>query len=125
MAIVQIRLNNRQYDIACDDGQEDHLKSLARELDDRMKSLIRAMGSSPGDTMALVLTSLTMADELLEHKKENKKIAQEVKRLSSTVNPDQKLEQEERMLEIENAMATTLEEIAVRIEKIAQQIEVS
>ena len=124
MAIVHIRLSNREYDIACDDGQEDHLRGLAREVDDRIKALIKGMGSNPGESMALVLTSLMMADELIENKKEVSKIALEVKRLSSLVNEDQKIEQDGRMLEMETAMASTLEEIALRIEKIAEAIEV-
>lgn len=124
MAIVNIRLNSRQYDVACDDGQEDHLRGLASEVDERIKSLIKAMGSNPGESMALALTSLMMADELIENKKEITKIAMEVKRLSSLVNDDQKQEHEDRMLEMESAMASTLEDIALRIEKIAEAIEV-
>lgn len=124
MAIVQIRINNRPYDVACDDGQEDHLGLLAEEIDERVRELVRAMGTHPGEAMSLLLTALTMADEILENKKENAKIAAEVQRLASLVNDDRKQEQEGRMVEIENAMAVTLEEIALRIEKIADQIEI-
>ena len=125
MAQVRIRLNSREYDVACDDGQEDHLRGLAGAVDDRIKSLIKAMGTNPGESMAMVLTSLMMADELIENKKEIVKIAAEVQRLSMLVNDDKKLEQDGRMIEMESAMATTLEEIALRIEKIAEAIEVS
>ncbi len=125
MAQVRIRLNSREYDVACDDGQEDHLRGLAGAVDDRIKSLIKVMGTNPGESMAMVLTSLMMADELIENKKEIVKIAAEVQRLSLLVNDDKKLEQEGRMIEMESAMATTLEEIALRIEKIAEAIEVS
>ena len=125
MASMHIRLNNRDFEIACDDGQEDHLRGLAGQVDDRIKTLIRAMGSNPGDSLALVLTALTMADELFENKKETAKIAAEVQRLAALVNSDKKLEQDGRMHEIEAAMAATLEEIAQRIETIAEAVEVS
>jgi len=125
MAIVQIRINCRHYDVACDDGQEAHLRGLAEEVDSRARALVKAMGANPGEGMALILTALTMADELIENKKENRKIATEVQRLAALVNEDKKLEQDDRMMEIENAMAVTLEEIALRIEKIAETIEVS
>jgi len=125
MALVHIRLNGRDYDVACDDGQEDHLRGLAGQVDDRLKTLIRAMGTNPGESMALALIALTMADELLENKKETAKISSEVQRLAALVNDSKNLEQESHMLEIEHAMATTLEEIALRIERIAETIEVS
>lgn len=125
MALVHIRINGREYDVACDDGQEGHLRGLADEVDGRVRSLVRSMGANPGEAMAVVLTALTMADEIIENKKETKKIASEVQRLAALVNEDKKLEQEDRMMEIENAMAVTLEEIALRIEKIAESIEVS
>jgi len=123
MALVTLRINSRHYDVACDDGQEDHLRTLADEIDDRMRALVRAMGSNPGESMALLLTALTMADEILENKRENRAVADEVQRLASLVNDDKQLGQEGRMVEIEHAMAITLDEIALRIEKIADQVE--
>ncbi len=123
MAIVGLRIHGRQYEVACDDGQEDHLRMLADEVDDRMRTLVRNMGASPGADMAMMLTALTMADEIIENRKENKEIAAEVHRLAGLVNDDKHMGQEGRMVEIEQAMATTLEEIAQRIEKIADQVE--
>jgi len=123
MSIVQIRVNGKEYSVACDDGQEEQLRFLADEVDDRIRSLVFSMGSNPGEGMALLLTALTMADELIENKKEIEKIAAEVNRLGSLVNDDQKAAQDTRLVEIEHAMVVTLEEIAQRIEKIADQIE--
>ena len=125
MASVSIRINGREYQVACDDGQEEQLRFLAEEVDDRMKALVRAMGSNPGEGMAFLLTSLTMADEIIENKREIENVAAEVQRLASLVNEDRRVEKDERMVEIENAMAITLEEIALRIEKIADRIELS
>jgi cell division protein ZapA len=124
MAQIQIRVNGKEYVVACDDGQEEQLRYLADEVDDRIRSLVFAMGSNPGESMAFLLTMLTMADEILENKREIENVASEVQRLASLVNDDQKQAQDGRIDEIEHAMAVTLEEIALRIEKIAQQIEV-
>jgi len=123
MSSVHIRINGREYQVACDDGQEEQLKFLSHEVDERVRHLLRGMGTNPGEVMALLLTSLTMADEIIENKQEIESIAAEVQRLASLVNNDRKLEQDDRMVEIENAMAVTLEEIAIRIEKIADRIE--
>lgn len=121
MAIVHIRVGNREYDVACDDGQEDHLRLLADDIDERVRSLMFNMGGSVGDNLALLLTSLTIADELVESKKEIRSIAADVAHLSSQLDRDQ---QRSRMAEMEGAMAHTLDEIATRIEKIAERIEI-
>lgn len=124
MAIVQVRINGRHHDVACDDGQEEHLRFLADEVDERVRRLVRSMGGAVTEPMAFLLTALTMADEIIEYRRENHEVAREVQRLAQLVNDDQKLQQEGRMVEIEHAMAVTLEEIASRIEKIADQIEI-
>lgn len=123
MALVHVRINGRHYELACDDGQEDHLRTLADEVDERMRRLVKAVGTHPGETMAFLLTMLTMADEIIEHRRENLQIANEVQRLASIVNDDGQQGQTERMADIEHAMAITLDEIAQRIEKIAEQVE--
>ena len=120
MAVVRVQINGRIYDIACDDGQEDHLRLLADEVDDRVRALLGAAGSSTGEIMALLLTSLTMADELLEHKKAGHATAQPVYQ----ANDEEKRQYEQHLQEMESSMARTLNEIAHRIEAIAQQIEI-
>ena len=123
MAVVGLRINGRQYEVVCDDGQEDHLRMLADEISDRMRSLLRNMGANPGGDMAMMLTALTMADEIIENKKENQDLATEVRRLASLLNADKQREHEGQMVEIEQSMVAKLEEIAIRIEKIADQVE--
>ena len=112
-----IRIHGRDYDLACDDGEEEHLRFLADELDDRVRALASRMGGNPGESMALLLVALTMVDELAENKREIAQLAADVKKGSKTA-PDG------RLAELEDAMAITLEDIAVRIEKIASRIEV-
>ena len=65
MAQVTVIINNRRYDIACDDGEEAHLTDLAQYLDKRVNELTRAVGQI-GDARLLVMASLLVADELSE-----------------------------------------------------------
>ena len=65
MAQVALTINKRSYDIACDDGQEDHLRSLASDLDARVQSLRRSVGEI-GDLRLLVMAALLLEDELNE-----------------------------------------------------------
>lgn len=117
MTAVTIKVGGRDYRVACDDGQEEHLRLLADDIDERVGSLVFGMGSNPGEAMALLITALTMADELIELKKENERL----RRQSPAQAP--RLD-EARILEMEAAMAATLEDIAGRIEKIADQVEI-
>jgi cell division protein ZapA len=117
MTAVTIKVNGRDYRVACDDGQEDHLRLLADEVDDRIRSLIFGMDNNPAEGMALLMAALTMADELIELKRENEKLMA----LGDTEAPPVG---EDRVREMEAAMAATLDEIAHRIEKIADQVEI-
>jgi cell division protein ZapA len=126
MAIVHIRVHGYEYDIACDDGEEDQLRFLADEVDDRVRAIASGKGGNPGEAMSLLIAALVMADELIENKREIKKIAAEANRLAALVQNSKNsapAQQPDRMAEIESAMAVTLEEIALKIEKIADRIE--
>jgi cell division protein ZapA len=63
MAQVSIIINNRKYQVACDDGQEAHLTRLGIYVDKRLNELIAAVGQV-GEARLLVMVSLLLADEL-------------------------------------------------------------
>jgi cell division protein ZapA len=65
MSQVSVTINGRQFRMACEDGQEEHLTTLARELDGRIENL-RAKFGEIGDTRLTVMAALTIADELGE-----------------------------------------------------------
>lgn len=65
MARVEIELNGRQYAVACEEGQEQRLREIASFVDAKMGALAQGkMGAS--ETQLLVLTTLTMADQLFD-----------------------------------------------------------
>ena len=65
MAQVEVTINGRDYRIACDDGQEEHLEGLAAYVDRRVSELVSAVGQV-GEARLLVMVSLLIADELSE-----------------------------------------------------------
>ena len=65
MAQVEVTINGRNYQIACDDGQEAHLVQLGEYIDKRVQELVTAVGQV-GDSRLLVMTSLLIADELAD-----------------------------------------------------------
>jgi cell division protein ZapA len=65
MSQVNVVINSRQYRMACEDGQEERLLELARDLDQRIGQLRDKFGEI-GDTRLTVMAALTIADELSE-----------------------------------------------------------
>ncbi len=63
MAQVTVKINGYSYTVGCEDGQEQHLLSMAEQVESRIDS-IKALGGSSGEARLLVLATLLMADEL-------------------------------------------------------------
>jgi cell division protein ZapA len=62
---VPITVIGRTFEITCDEGQENDVQSLARQVDNRANALMRSVGQA-GDTRLLVMVALSFADELAE-----------------------------------------------------------
>jgi cell division protein ZapA len=65
MAQISSTIAGRQFRLACEDGQEEHLQELAKDIDQRIISLRRKFGEI-GDTRLTVMAALMVADELAE-----------------------------------------------------------
>jgi cell division protein ZapA len=65
MTQVTATIAGRQFRLACEDGQEEHLQVLAKSLDQRIIDL-RAKFGEIGDTRLTVMAALMIADELAE-----------------------------------------------------------
>ena len=65
MSQVTVTINGRQFRMACDEGQEAHLKRLAADLDERIEKLRKNFGEI-GDTRLTVMAALTISDELAD-----------------------------------------------------------
>ena len=107
MPTVTIALNGRNYDIACDDGEQARVTELAGELRRRMESLTRNSGHL-SEGMVFVMTALLLADELDQKKRETSKLKDEGRETS---------------LKRELALADTIEELAARVETLAARVE--
>jgi len=63
MAEVTITLNGRTYRLECDDGEEAHLLSLSDKVGECLGALQKQFGQV-GDDRLLLMSALTIADEL-------------------------------------------------------------
>ena len=69
MANINIKFNNKDYLLSCDDGQEEDLKNLTKFLDKKYLSLKEKLGNI-GENKLLLITSIQVIDEYFDLKKE-------------------------------------------------------
>ena len=80
MGQVNTTIAGRQYRLACEDGQEDHLLALAKDIDSRIIDLRRKFGEI-GDTRLTVMAALMLADEMAENRQKVRKFEEEIAEL--------------------------------------------
>lgn len=67
MAQVVVTIAGRTYRMACEEGQESHIESLAAHVDSKMAGLKSSFGEI-GEQRLVTMAALTVADELFELK---------------------------------------------------------
>ncbi len=65
MASVDLEVGGRKYTLACRDGEEAHLRSVAAVVDRKAREAASALGNL-GEARQLLFASLLLADELKE-----------------------------------------------------------
>ncbi len=68
MANINIKFNNKDYLLSCDDGQEESLKELTSFLDKKYKELKDKLGNI-GENKLLLITTIKLIDEYFDLKK--------------------------------------------------------
>ena len=82
MANVNIKFNNKDYLLSCDDGQEEDLKSLTKFLDKKYSDLKEKLGNI-GENNLLLITSIQVIDEYFDLKKRVKSQKENFENLSN------------------------------------------
>lgn len=116
MPLVNVMVNGRAYTLACDAGEEEHLKQLAVYVDAKVKELLTSVGQV-GDQRLLLMAALLMADEQHEAVTRLQDIERELGELKQA--------QESANIEIaktEGLVAQSLESAAGRLEEIAARL---
>tara|TARA_B100000965_G_scaffold21086_1_gene15910 strand:+ start:1614 stop:2060 length:447 start_codon:yes stop_codon:yes gene_type:complete len=67
MANVNIKFNNKDYLLSCDDGQEESLKSLTKFLDKKYGELKDKLGNI-GENKLLLITTIQLIDDYFDLK---------------------------------------------------------
>ncbi len=116
MSHIGVTINGRQYRMACEDGQEEHLTRLAQDLDRRIEEL-RGQFGEIGDMRLAVMAALTLADELAEAGKRLRRAEEEFAALDAA-----QAAASERSQVTEAAIAAALNSAAERIERATKAL---
>ena len=116
MSHVSVTIHGRQYRMACEDGQEDHLTRLANDLDQRIEQLKASFGAI-GDMRLIVMAALTMGDELFEAIKRIRRLEEELSALQ-----DARVASSERAQQTQTAIAAALNSASERIEGVTRSL---
>jgi len=119
MAQVNASIAGRQFRLACEDGQEEHLQALAKDLDERIAALRQKFGEI-GDTRLTVMAALMVSDELAE-------ITRRVRRLEeeATALKDARVVAADRAKAASSAVVNAFNSAAERIEGITKKLNAS
>ena len=103
MASIDIEIAGRKYDVACRDGEEEHLRSVAALVDRRAHDAVAALGNLT-ETRQLLFAALLIADDL-----------KEVRAGNDIPDPTP--------LPPDPAVADALERLAANVENLADRLE--
>ena len=87
MANVNIKFNNKDYLLSCDDGQEESLKTLTKFLDKKYNELKDKLGNI-GENKLLLITTIQLIDEYFDLKQ---RVTQQKEKLDEIAKKFQEL----------------------------------
>jgi cell division protein ZapA len=113
MPLVNVLINGHAYTVACDDGEDEHLRELAQFFDKRVREMVSSVGQV-GDSRLLLLAGLVVSDELAETLGRLEEIEKEIAGLKERQSDDG--------TEREEQIARALDRAAERVEAIAARL---
>ncbi len=105
MSQVSVSIDGRKYRLACNEGEEARLESLAGLIDEKIGQMRKTFGEI-GDQRLVIMAALTIADNLAEA------------RDAAAAERDRFKEAEQRAQRI----ASSLDELGSRLEQVAARL---
>ena len=116
MSEVTVTIDGKSYRMACDPGQEEHLKDLAARFDRYVGHLKESFGEI-GDQRITVMASIMVMDELVELQQRVKGLETEMESLRRT--RDEALQKADS---VDGLLMERLSAVAGKIEAVAAKM---
>ena len=111
MANVNIKFNNKDYLLSCDDGQEESLKKLTKFLDKKYSELQDKLGNI-GENKLLLITTIKLIDDYFDLKQ---KVTDQKKKLDIISN---------KFKEIKSLAIKYKEDKDIEIKKLNEELDI-
>ena len=117
MANVNVKFNNKDYLLSCDDGQEESLKKLTIFLDKKYSELKDKLGNI-GENKLLLITTIQLIDEYFDLKQ---KVSLQKKKLDEISNKFKEIKT--LAIEYKKDKDIEIEKLNTELEKFKKMIE--
>ena len=117
MANVNVKFNNKDYLLSCDDGQEESLKKLTKFLDKKYSELKDKLGNI-GENKLLLITTIQLIDEYFDLKQ---KVTSQKKKLDEISNKFKEIKT--LAIEYKKDKDIEIEQLNTELEKFKKMIE--
>ena len=117
MANVNVKFNNKDYLLSCDDGQEESLKKLTIFLDKKYSELKEKLGNI-GENKLLLITTIQLIDEYFDLKQ---KVTLQKNKLDEISNKFKEIKT--LAIEYKKDKDTEIEKLNNELEKFKKMIE--
>ena len=119
MANVNVKFNNKDYLLSCDDGQEESLKKLTKFLDNKYSELKDKLGNI-GENKLLLITTIQLIDEYFDLKQ---KVTQQKIKLDEISSKFKEIKS--LALEYKKDKDEEIKKLNIELEKFKEAIEES
>jgi cell division protein ZapA len=116
MPVVSVEVNGRPYVVGCEEGQEEHVRLLARQFDRQVQDIAGQVGAV-GELRLFLLAALTTADELSDTRARLDRLQRGV-----PTPPPAAAAAGGDVARAEQRAAAALDEAAARIEALTEQL---
>ena len=119
MANINIKFNNKDYLLSCDDGQEEDLKNLTKFLDKKYSNLKEKLGNI-GENKLLLITTIQVIDEYFNLKKKVMSQKENFENLSKKFK-----EMKSLVINYKEGKETEISKLNIELDKFKEMVEES
>ena len=119
MANINIKFNNKDYLLSCDDGQEEDLKNLTKFLDKKYSGLRDKLGNI-GENKLLLITAIQVIDEYFDLKQKVSSQKDSFEKLSTKFK-----EMKSLVLDYKDGKDTEVSKLNTELNKFKKMVEES
>jgi len=85
MKSIKVTILGKQYPLKVEESEEETMKRIAHYVDEKFRQYKKELNKQP-DTTIMTLAALSIAEELFEERRQNRKLEQQEDKVMQNVN---------------------------------------